>query len=275
MSTPAAPVLPTTLGRWVAELRMQRWKQRPAGSGRGVSAPQPWSRADLAAAVGVSESTLYRIEMDRELPQPRLLAQLTHALGLEGWRATLLRNFWIGAHGGLAAIPPSPRWTRLVQRVTYPALLLDELWYVRAWNLAAGDELRLLLGVPPVRNLPRHAFLAALEIAHQRRGVLAPDLLGWLLCHFLCETAISSSSDGYADLLTRIAAHPGFAQAWARLASADPTREALPFAPLASQRTVAVLRPLGAAVLLVLLPAPPASAATLQHSWEMANLARG
>ena len=59
-------------------------------------AARGWTRKDLAAAAGMTESTLSRIiQTDRHV-QPRTRARITRALGVRGWEAANLFDYHFG-----------------------------------------------------------------------------------------------------------------------------------------------------------------------------------
>jgi len=226
----AGEVVPKTLGQWIGELRSQRRKRVPSrGHGAG-DAFKPWARADLAHEAGLSEATLLRIEADRELPKQDALEAIIRALGLLPWQERLLRNYWIGR-----ALPSPPRGTSTVARdlaerflaeTSYPALVLDQLFYRKAWN---AQEAAISGIQPDDGDGAPHWLLEVLTTDFERRwGPQWREYAAARLRHFLIATARYSADPRYPELLSQLEATPGLQRLWRVAIHSDDTTAGKP-----------------------------------------------
>jgi transcriptional regulator with XRE-family HTH domain len=210
-ATVSQAVLPKTLGAWITEMRLAHQKtvmSRPKAGGRAVM--KSWSRIDLAERAGISEPTLLRIETDDEFPRFDVIDSIIKALGLFAWQEQMLMDFWLARSASTrrpgSSIAESVRRVavNVLEELTFPAQVLDELYFVKARNRYAV-ALAVALSIQAEPSSQLNALLNLFGQSVSPNWDESSDIvLNRGLQQFLSHSAQSSTQPGYVALLKKL-----------------------------------------------------------------------
>jgi hypothetical protein len=204
----ALTALPDSPGAWIACFR-----QRVSLEGKP---PSPEQFGPLIGRHGV---TVRRWEGNHNTPNEREIARIAQVAGLSAQQVAFLS----AACTHMRAMPaPDERefkeyMTDVLSSTPYPAMLIDGLFYVRAWNsyveavapgLGRGLSRDLHAIALMLRADPRVLFRPERHVESLRDGIR----IFWML------TAIHSHRPEYQRLIARLAEEPLFSQLWLELA---------------------------------------------------------
>ncbi|HXH23280.1 MAG TPA: helix-turn-helix domain-containing protein [Dehalococcoidia bacterium] len=206
---PSGPPFPDSPGAWIACFR-----HRARVNGREPS-PEQFGRL-----IGRSGATVRRWEANRQVPDDRDISRIAEVCHLSNHHVAFL----IMACSRMRAMPAPERssFVRYVQEVLgssqYPAVVIDGLFYVRAWNSyldALGTGFTRALS----RDLHPMALIFRAARAHPEASPASDEeALREGLRIFWMGTAVHSHRPEYARMLAELAQEPRFAEMWMDIA---------------------------------------------------------
>ncbi len=226
MSKPtASPRLPDSPGAWIACFRHRVQCNRRA--------PSP---EDFGKLIGRSGATVRRWESNTLVPDDKDIARIAVAARLTSQQAAFLS----AACTRMRAIPaPDKRafkgyMSSVLASTPYPAIVVDSLFYVRAWNsqvdaLARGNTRLFAQGVHTIAMMLRAGPETLFRPTEHLESLRAALLYFWM------ATAVHSHRPEYKSLVQQLAGEPYFRQLWPELALGnDPSGDA----PITLERTI-------------------------------------
>ena len=204
------PPFPLTPGDWIHWFRYRLMRNDR----------ERWSRDDLGRELGVSGRTVGRWETGRSLPTESDIENVSAALGL-----SLLQTEFLYRAFGPKRKERAPESHLLVSKVRdlmsagFPVLVMDSLFYVRAWS--TYNE---VLGETGVMNQPvvDHVLwqILAEAAANPDDPAVQRRLNAWIKTVWI-ETAPMCGTAAYRRMISRLLLVPGFGEAWLSVVGLD------------------------------------------------------
>jgi transcriptional regulator with XRE-family HTH domain len=227
MSKPSAfSCLPDSPGAWIGCFR-----QRVQRDGKGLS-PEQFGRL-----IGRSGATVRRWESNSLYPDERDIARIADAACLTNQQAWFLS----AACTRMDATPPPDErdfkayMTEVLSSTPYPAMVIDGLFYVRAWNSYVD-----VLSKGMSRALRQDLHAIAMMLRRYPEALFRPenhqDALREGIRIFWVNTAIHSHRPEYARLISRLRDEPRFLELWMELALG---KETAPRQPITFAQSIA------------------------------------
>ncbi len=204
------PPFPQTPGDWIHWFRYRLMKNDR----------ERWSRDDLGHELGVSGRTVGRWETGQSEPTESDIENIAAGLRLSDLQAEFLYRAF-----GRKRIEKAPAPQLLVSKARdlmapgYPILIMDSLFYIRAWS--SYNQLIGFAGAPgqPGVNHVLWQILAA-ATGPQADAESERRLRSWIRLVWI-ETASMCGTPAYQHMLSRLLVVPGFRDAWLKMAEAD------------------------------------------------------
>ena len=197
-----SPPFPNSPGRW-----LECYRHRVSTPDGSTLSPE-----SLGYLIGVSGATVRRWEADRSRPQPSDLQRVMTICDLSKLESEfLVRAFTINRDERKPEEEQFRRWATVTLSVELPIVVLDSLFFIRAWN---SHYDAFSPGWKPVETAA-HIFDVFGENVLQSESDLAFELL---LREFWWSTAPLCGSRAYITTLAHLCKRPGFEEKWRRLA---------------------------------------------------------
>ena len=203
---PTSPPFPDSSSRWLANFR---YRQRDAQGHRR-------SPESLGRQIGVSGATIRRWESGQTIPSEIDLRRFTEACGLSAMQTEFVHRLFSRRGAQDLGVPECFQEESLILlSVPRPAFILDDLFYVRAWN----SYFSRYLG-PLQPRLKSGVNLAKFAVEGQR--LTDPDAearrLAPLIRLFWMWTAHLGMTPQYSELMKNLTARQDVARLWEALA---------------------------------------------------------
>ncbi len=199
---PASPLFPDSSSRWLANFR---YRQRDEDGHR-------LSPESLGVQIGVSGATIRRWESGQTVPTENDLTRFAHACHLSPMQTEFVRRLFSRPYAQNTGVPACFHEEALVLlSAPRPAFILDELFYIRAWN----SYFTHFLG-PRQSELASGVNLAKFRIDGERLPDLGEEVQ-WLepLIRLLWMwTAHLGMAPQYATFVNDLGQNEEFARIW-------------------------------------------------------------
>jgi hypothetical protein len=209
---PASPPLPDSTGAWIACFRHRVRDEQ----GRSLSPEQ------FAPLIACSGATVRRWESNRSVPDEGDIARIARAA-----RLTRQQHAFLSAASTRVRAMPAPDerdfkeyMTEVLCRTPYPAMVIDGLFHIRAWNSLVNA-----LGPNMSRSFTRDIHPIAMMLRADPGVLFRPDQhidsLRAGLRIFWMTTAVYSHRPEYRALVNGLRPEPHFLDLWTELALGD------------------------------------------------------
>ena len=204
----AGPPFPDSPGDWIACFR-----NRAQVCGRG---PSP---EEFGKLIGRSGATVRRWEQNRQMPEEKDIARMAEVCDLSPMQIAFLS----AACTRMRAMPAPNRrafheyMERTLSCTPYPAMILDGLFYIRAWNsymdaLASGTSRAFRQDIHPMALMMRSGPNRLLGPGDKESNLQQGLRIFWM------TTAVHCHRPEYANMLADLDREPRFRQLWMNLA---------------------------------------------------------